>query len=303
MTGTEPPSNDPQPSASRHLSGQVVSTQLSRLERKTARAWGILIFGLLFCLWVHSLDSPLTYAAPFLALIVLAVSINGLKRSQDGIVLPPIADGLGLTVDRDKHRFLDLVPSRMFPKRHSVTVSTIFHGTFEDRVIWLADATSNDGDGTSSDDFHGLLVQLDKLQELPDFLMVPVAWTKRGWLGIGSTIDSTGFTRLQFVPVADRQYDLMTPSGSSRGIGLAQASAILADFGRKLPRGVHLYSAQARSGVLNVALFSRKGLLSGGGLFFSSQAMFAGAESAESLLAAGLELGKTLARAGKSLAA
>lgn len=302
MTDPQPPATNSGTPGRPHHSGQVVSSNLPRLKWQAMQAWGILIFGGLPCLWVYSLDPPFTYTAPFFLLIVLAVSINGLKRSQDAVILPPIAAGLGLEVDRDKANFLWLLPSQMFPRHDSVTVGALFHCKVEGRVVRLADAKSGSGDGSARSDFYGLVVQVDGLRNLPDFLMVEVAWTKRGWLGMASTIDTEGFSSVQTIPVADRQFDLLRPTGASGAAGLAPVMTILADFGQRLPRGVRLYSAEARSGILNVALHSKAGLLSGGGMFLSAQSVFAGAESAEVLLSIGLELGRALSAAGDAAA-
>lgn len=149
--------------------------------------------------------------------------------------------------------------------------------------VALAEVNSTYGSEESSDDVHGLDVQVQGLPPSLDFLLVEVGPSRRGRFGPTSIIDTTGLHVRDSLSLAVPP----TPPGTRPATALA---GVLMDHAARLPPKVRLYAATASTGRMHIVLAFDPNLLPTGGLLMTDEKLLAATAFAERLLANGLDL-------------
>jgi hypothetical protein len=263
-----------------------------RLGRRLLLAWTILAAGVALAgvfLWAE--NPVLKIATMFSAVFVIAGSLQWHRRSTEAVIYPDVAARLGLTIGLQRHDFALALPSRLLPRGHTAKATALFHANADQALVQLAEIETSDGSDQSSDDVQGLVVQVQGLPAVVEFLLVDRGLTGRRSRRWPSVIDTSGLASSHPLSLSGRMYDLYLPAGTTEVPIASALTARIIDHAARLPPNATLYTAVASRGQVTVLLALKQKLLPTRGLFMSDESVRQATANAGRLLSSGLDLG------------
>lgn len=282
-----------------HDNGRSTTTPLDalspRLGRRLLLAWAGLAVALALAMVGFWAEQPaLKIATMFPAVFLFAGSLQWLRHSTEALIYPEVAAHLGLTIGLQRQDFASSLPSRLLPRGHTAKATALFHANGEQALVQLAEIETSDGSDQSSDDVHGLVVQVQGLPASVEFLLVERALTGRRSWRWPSVIDTSGLASIRPLPMSGRMYDLYLQAGAPDAPIADALTAQIMDHAARLPPNATLYTAVASRGQVTVLLACKQNLLPTRGLFMSDESVMQASANAGRLLASGLDLGRAV---------
>jgi hypothetical protein len=203
-----------------------------------------------------------------LGLVLVAALYRWMRREQEKLVMPVIAQAVGLTYAKDGRGFLDTLPARLLPRQTRRRAEDHVAGQLGQHEIRMAEVKVETGGKNSRTLFQGLVVAFRNRVPMPAFFLAPPRQTDPGVL-FGAWIEVDDLHHLRDVQgTAGEVYGLWTTSSAAaEPPALAIAVDGVLALERTIAAPVTLFTATSTGEEMHLALSHRRNLFQIGGLF------------------------------------
>jgi hypothetical protein len=240
-----------------------------------------------------------------LTVIVLGVAIalsfyahRWMRRTQEAMVMPVLAQAVGLTYSKNARPFADHLPKRLLPKGIR-TAEDHVHGKLGAHAIQMAEVNVETGGKNSRTLFKGIVAQFSNRVLMPAFFIAPADKTRPG-IFFGGDLSTEGLHHLQDVQRGT--------TGPVYGVWISRPDLevhpalhavldILTLIESHVGPGAELYAATSNGEEMHIALTHKRNLFRVGGLFPNEAAIFQDVQAAMQDLSVPLTLAKALIEA------
>jgi hypothetical protein len=201
-----------------------------------------------------------------LALMVLAYA--RMRRAQEALVMPLVAQAVGLAYQKDAKGFLRSLPAALLPGNAQKTAEDYVSGRLGAHEIRMAEISVETGGKNSRTLFEGLVAEFHHQVPMPAFLLAPAEQT------------TPGLVFRAWIPTDDLIYrrDLVGSSGESHGLwtgrfegeeppALRPVTEAIVGIETRIAAPVTLFTAAASGTETYLALSHSRNLFRIGGFF------------------------------------
>jgi len=235
-----------------------------------------------------------TTAAMF-CLVGMLLAWRRARHAQEALVMPVLAQAVGLSYDKNAKAFLAGLPRNLLPQKAAQSAEDHVHGRLGNHRIDMAEVRVVTGGKNSKTLFKGLVAQFPNSVPMPIFFLAPLSKTKPGVI-FSAWMPTEGLTHLR---------DVTGPSGTPYGVwiswterdeppALAAVIKVLTDLETRVGVSASLFSVVSTGNEMFVALSHSGDLYRIGGLFPSEARIFGDVSSATQELAVVLNLARQL---------
>lgn len=255
---------------------EAVQKILPEIAAIRGRGWRNMAISAALSLFVLMLSLQLRGESRFtlilLSLACLVIVISGIfvqtRRNQEAIVMPLLAQSIGLNYSQKGTEFARSLPQRLLPKQGNRTGTDLIDGVIGGRSLTFGEVECATGGKNRRVLFRGVVARFQNQTPLPPFFLVQA--TRAG----KSTLVPVGISTDGLIKIAQRQ----PRADSEIGIWASHAEvaddpaldavvgAIL-DLPDQLGPDASLYAATCDGTVVHVALSHPKDLFRFGGMF------------------------------------
>jgi hypothetical protein len=230
--------------------------------------------------------------------LLMAFAYRHMRRKQEALVMPVVAQAVGMTYSKDAKFFLNGLPDRLLPRAAVRKAEDYVHGKLGNHTIQMAEVEIATGGKNSRTLFKGVVAQFRNSIQMPGFFLAPHAQTKPGMI-FKAWIPTDGLYHLR---------DVVGASGVTYGVwtswtdmqeppALKAVVDILTSLESRLATPMTLFTATSNGEEMHVALSHDRNLFSVGGLFQDDARLFSDVFGATRDLAVPLDLVKELVAA------
>lgn len=243
------------------------------LEASAMIGVGVAIVGLgAFWLYAQGLqDKTQVDLAGFAILIGVLTAVGAhqwARKKQESLVMPVLAEAVGLTYSKDAKAFVKALPKALLPQRALHRGEDLITGQLGTHSLRMAEVKVVTGGKNSKTLFMGLVVQIPNRVPMPLIFIAPEDKTG-GNRFFSNGLSTEGMVYLQpATGPAGRVYGVWGPDLSVRDDpALSAVLAVLTSIETRIGRGAGLYSALFDGDMTHVALTCRVNLFSLAGIF------------------------------------
>lgn len=227
--------------------------------------------------------------------MAMGFTVIRMRRMLEALVMPVVAQAVGLTYEKNAAAFLAGLPPRLLPRTSVRRAEDVVTGTLGHHTIRMGEVEIATGGKRSRTLFRGIVAQFRNRAPMPAFFLAPHALTKKGFL-YSAWIPTEGLYHLR---------DVTGPSGETYGLwtswsdlseppALAAVVTLLTQLETRLGPGVELFTATSDGEVMHVALTHSRDLFQVGGLFPKEEQLFSDVFAATKDLLIPLNLARDL---------
>lgn len=238
--------------------------------------------------------------APILGGLLIHFTYKRMRRAQEALVMPVVAQAVDLTYSKDAKAFLQALPPRLLPRASVRLAEDLVEGRLGNHSIRMAEVEIATGGKNSRTLFKGVVAAFRNSIAMPAFFVAPHAQTTPGMI-FRAWIPTDGLYHAR---------DVQGPSGTRFGVwtswsGDAEPPALQAIVGlltrldERLGGQMALFTATSDGEVMHLALTHRRNLFRIGGLFVSDEQLFSDVFAAVRDLSLPLKLVQELIEAEK----
>jgi hypothetical protein len=243
-----------------------------------SKLWGWAVIGVTLAATVlvlifmapHLQENPrLIWLPIFLEILPIYLTFQHVKNKHVALVMPSVAQTIGLSFDRGGSGFKDGLPQRLLPGTPK-TAEDLLQGTVAGRKLRFAEMKVETGGKNSKILFRGFVVHIPNLVAMPPLFVAREKDTKPGFLS-GPLVYTEGLVRVG---------DLKGASGETFGLwsssqsvlqdpGLPALIKLLTKLDHEFGPDTALYSATSNGEEMHIAISHKRDLFAIGGLFSS----------------------------------
>lgn len=230
--------------------------------------------------------------------IFLAIAAHKrMIRRQEALVMPVLAQAVGLSYEKDAKAFLRALPARLLPKGIK-SGEDLVTGSLGAHQIQMAEVKVETGGKNSRTLFAGLVARFPNRVAMPAFFIAREDKTRPG-LFFGGDLSTDGlYQQRTVIGGGGATYGVWTSwSDQDEPPAFAAAVAAVTGIENQLGRGTQLYAATSNGEEMHVALTHNRNLFRVGGMFPTESALFADVQTAMEDLSVPLTLAKALIEA------
>ena len=234
---------------------------------------------------------------PILALSIIGVIHSWTHKRQQALVMPTVAQVIGLHYKQDAGVFVSHLPKKVLPERgvqlgkHHVTALL---GSHEFQMSELSVVTGSKGENTL---FRGIAASFPNRTPLPAFFLFQDRKTRTGAI-VPRELSTDGLHHLRDVTSARRTYGIWTSSPLAvEPPALSIVVDCLLRLEERLGQGYELYSASSSGKELHLLLSYNRDLFRVGGTFQTEARLFKHVQAAMKDLNIPLTLAQALIEA------
>jgi hypothetical protein len=226
-------------------------------------------------------------------ILVIVLSYRHMRKKQEALVMPVLAESVGLRYDKAAQTFLNALPARLLPKGVKKGEDHV-SGTLGAHTIQMAEVNVETGGKNSRTLFKGIIAQFPNRTTMPAFFVALADKTRPG-IFFGGDLSTDGLHHLRDVQSSGRTYGVWTSwSQMQEPPALAAVVEVLTGIERIVGNGVELYAATSNGVEMHLALSHKRNLFRVGGLFPSESDLFADVRAAMQDLSVPLTVAKAL---------
>ncbi|MCU0827869.1 MAG: hypothetical protein MUE52_10780 [Tabrizicola sp.] len=241
--------------------------------------------------------------AGIMGILLMAFIYGRMRRSQEALVMPHVAQAVGLTYYKDASGFLNALPERLLPRASVRKAEDLVVGQLGSHSIQLAEVSIETGGKNSRTLFKGVVAQFRNSIQMPAFFLAPHEQTRPGMI-FKAWIPTDGLYH---------QRDVVGPSGTTYGLWTSWTDAqeapalnsvvdILTSLENRLPGPMSLFTATSNGIEMHIALRHFRDLYRVGGLFPAESHLLSQVSQATQDLSVPLNLVKELVAAELAVA-
>jgi hypothetical protein len=230
--------------------------------------------------------------------LAMAFFYSQMRKRQEALVMPVIAQAVGMTYSKDAKFFLKALPARLLPRAAVRKAEDHVYGKLGRHEIQMAEVTIETGGKHSRTLFKGVVAQFQNSIAMPAFFLAPHEQTRPGMI-FKAWIPTDGLYHLR---------DVVGSSGVTFGIwtswtdmqeppALKAVIEILTSLDSRLATPMTLFTATSNGEEMHLALSHDRNLFSVGGLFQDDARLFSDVHRATRDLSVPLDLVKELVAA------
>lgn len=216
----------------------------------------------------HFQDDMLWLWAPPVAAGFLAYVIHdSVARRHAALVMPNLAQAIGLAYDQKATGFVSSLPARLMPDM-VVQASDLLTGQIGGRPVSFAEVDAETGGKNSKTIFRGFVIRMPNLVPMPPLFIAPVEETERGFLR-PARLKVTDLVHLKSLPMpGGRTFGIWGSSDAvTRDPGFDVLVEVLTEFAGRPEGALRLYSATVNGEITHLAVEHDRDLFRIGGLF------------------------------------
>ena len=236
--------------------------------------------------------------AMFMAVLSVGWAYQSMIRKQEALVMPVLAQAVGLSYDKVASHFLRALPDRLLPKSRVRSAEDLVQGTLGAHRIEMAEVKVETGGKNSRTLFAGLVARFPNRVPMPAFFIAREDKTRPGMF-FGGELSTDGLYHLRTVTGGGgASYGIWTSwTDREEPPALAPVVEKMTRIEDLIGRGTQLYAATSNGEEMHVALTHSRNLFRVGGLFPSETDVFADVRAAMLDLTVPLTLAKALIEA------
>jgi len=243
------------------------------LEASAMIGIGVLIVGLgAFWLYAEGLHDKTQVDLASFAILIGVLTVVGAhqwtRKKQEALVMPLLAEAVGLTYSKDAKAFVKALPKELLPQRALNRGEDLITGQLGAHSLRMAEVKVVTGGRNSKTLFMGLIVQIPNRVPMPLIFIAPEDKTG-GNRFFSSGLSTEGMVYLQpATGPAGRAYGVWGPDLTVRDDpALSAVLDVLTTIETRIGRGAGLYSVLIDRNMTHVALTCRVNLFSLAGIF------------------------------------
>jgi hypothetical protein len=242
--------------------------------------------------------------AVFIAVLICMGAVKWAVKAQEALVMPVVAQAVGLTYSKDARAFVQSLPKRLLPARGVRSGEDHVQGTLGSHAIQMAEVKVETGGKNSRTLFQGIVAQFPNRVAMPAFFLALEDKTRPG-IFFGGELATEGLRHLRNVPgLGGQTYGIWTSSDDKQDPpALTAVVDILTRLDALVGPSARLYAATSNGVEMHVALTHARNLFRVGGLMPQEPDIFADVRRAMQDLTVPLTLAKALIGAEETAAA
>lgn len=225
------------------------------------------------------------------------------RRAQEALVMPVVAQAVGLSYAKNAKPFLAALPPRLLPQKAVQTAEDHVQGRLGNHMIQMAEVSVVTGGKNSKTLFNGLVARFPNSIAMPPFFLAPMALTRPGVI-FDAWMPTDGLHPLRTITGSSGgSYGLWTPwTSRDEPPALAAVVKVLTELESRVGVPATLFSAVSDGAELFLALSHAGDLYRIGGLFPTEASVFRDVEAATRELSIMLNLAGQLIAAEEAAA-
>jgi hypothetical protein len=233
--------------------------------------------------------------AAFIAVLIAVGLAKWAVKAQEALVMPVVAQAVGLTYRKDAKAFVKGLPKRLLPARGIRSGEDHVQGSLGAHAIQMAEVKVETGGKNSRTLFQGIVAQFPNRIAMPAFFLALEDKTKPGFF-FGGDLGTEGLHHLRNVQGPGGQtYGIWTSwSAVEEPPALTEVVDILTRLEAHVGPSARLYAATSNGVEMHVALTHARNLFRVGGLAPQENEIFADVRRAMQDLTVPLTLAKAL---------
>jgi hypothetical protein len=246
--------------------------------------------------------AKLTMISLGIAAAIIFYAYRWMRQKQEAMVMPVLADAVGLSYAKNAKPFVTALPQRLLPKAMRSGEDHV-QGKLGAHTIQMAEVTVETGGKNSKTLFKGIVAQFPNRVAMPAFFLALEDKTRPGIIFNGD-LSTDGLYHLRTVMAGGRAYGIWTSwTEMEEPPALAAVVDVLTRIENHIGYGTELYAATSNGKEMHVALSHRRNLFRVGGMFPNEDEIFADVRAAMQDLTVPLTLAKALIEAEESAVA
>lgn len=284
-----------------------VAALMPRLKRQAAFALALdclaVAAGTLIIYWAVSsgvqdrLHVRTEVLTPFLVLSAILAIHSWMLKRQQAIMIPVLAQSIGLRYDMDASAFVRRFPERLLPMRGSLVGEDHLVAVLGAHELQMSELSVVTGSKKHDTVFRGIAAWFPNRAPLPAFFLFQDRKTRNGAI-IPRELSADGLHHLRDVTSARRTYGIWTSQPlDDEPPGLAPLVDALLRIEERLDKATELYSARSSGDEVHLLLSHNRNLFNVGGAFLNKARLFKHVQSALQDLTVPLTLAEALIQA------
>lgn len=289
-----------------------VRALMPQLKRLAATAIALDALTILLCVriihWAWSSDmadkpkSQIFFLSPLLALSLVGVIHFWMRRRQQALVMPVLAQSVGLRFSPEARRFIDRFPRRVLPERGVPHCKNLVGATLGAHEFQMAELVVVTGRKNTETLFNGIAVWFPNRTPLPAFYLFQDRKTRNGAI-IPRELSPDGLRHLRDISSLRRTYGIWTSEPlAAEPPALSGVVDSLLRLEERLDQGSELYSASSSGTELHLLISHRRNLFQVGGTFLNEARLLKAVQAAMEDLKIALDLAQVLFEAERASA-
>lgn len=232
--------------------------------------------------------------ALFTGLFLAISAYKWMLRKQEALVMPVLAQAVGLSYEKGAKAFLRALPLRLMPKGIK-TGEDLVTGTLGRHEIQMAEVKVETGGKNSRTLFAGLVARFPNRTPMPAFFVAREDKTRPG-IFFGGDLSTDGlYQQRTVIGGGGASYGVWTSwSGQDEPPALAAVVEAVTHIEDQLGHGTQLYAATSNGEETHIALTHSRNLFRVGGMFPNESDLFKDVRTAMQDLSVPLTLAKAL---------
>ena len=244
----------------------------------------------------HDPDAPqAALVAVVIGVLAMGYIVIQMRRRQESLVMPVVANAVGLTYAKHDRAFFLRLPERLLPRGRTTKAEDVVTGRLGNHVIRMGEVVVETGGKRSRTLFRGVVAQFSHRVPMPAFFLAPLEQTRSGLL-FSAWISTEGLYHLRDVTgPTGRTYGLWTPwTDLEEPPALSAIIEVLTQLESRIGAAVSLFTANSDGTETYIALSHARDLFQAGGLFPRQEQLFADVSTAMTELLIPLNLAREL---------
>ncbi len=250
---------------------------LPQLRRITTHGWVLLVgtvvvTGAVLFFLTNGGQSFSAWIAlpPAAAFVLLSLIVLRTRRGHEAVIMPILAQSVGMIYSPDARLFATTLPERLLPKCRRRKGEDLISGTIGGRKVQFAEVKCETGGKNSTVLFGGIVIAFQNMAPMPPFFLAAENQT-RGWFVFKGNLKVDDLVPIRTLTGADGQsYGVW--ASLDRTVdhpGLDAVLSVLTGLQGLVGSGATLFSATSDGADMHVALRHKRDLFRIGGLFAS----------------------------------
>lgn len=241
-------------------------------------------------------DAPqAVLVAVVIGVVAMSYAVVHMRRSQEALVIPVVANAVGLTYAKQDRGFFFRLPERLLPRGRMTKAEDVVTGRLGNHVIRMGEVVVETGGKRSRILFTGVVAQFSHRVPMPAFFLAPLEQTRSGLL-FSAWISTDGLYHLRDITgPTGRTYGLWTPwTKLEEPPALSAVIEVLTQLETRIGAAASLFTAISDGAETYIALSHARDLFQAGGLFPRQEQLFADVSTATTELLIPLNLAHEL---------